>query len=144
MSFLFLKLHFSKKLKHVALFKHFVNIPPPKNNNKKETYPRKKTLPYPLMVWKILNPFVGAGMVGFHLLFWLDFLNFGTPKSGTIIQFDLRLLVQMGWWKNHQLGCGIMVGCGVFFGSIFFCVWILLSICGRWVTWTMFSSTWFW
>lgn len=48
------------------------------------------------MVWKILNPFVGAGMVGFpqcslesHLLF-SGFLNFGTLLKHLILIEDTQ------------------------------------------------------
>ena len=110
-------------------FNIFSTYPHPKTITKKK-HTHWKTLPYPLMVWKILNPFVGAGMVGFHLLFWLDFLNFETLKSGTIIHFDLRIIVQMGWFKTTSVALFFIVGCGFF-------LFYFLSICGRWVTWTM-------
>lgn len=63
------------------------------------------------MVWKILNPFVGAGMVGFHLLFWLDFLNFGTLKRRDNHPIWLAHYCSNGLVKKPPaLGCVLLLG----------------------------------
>lgn len=80
------------------------------------------------MVWKILNPFVGAGMVGFHLLF-AGFPQLRNPKKRDNHPIWLAHMVQMGWWKNHQRWVVFYCWVWFFWFYFFFCVWILLSIC---------------